>query len=493
MHVTAIDLGASSGKLSNVFYDGSKLRVSEKYRFKNEPIELGGHLYNDHDYMLCEIKKGIVSAASEDGVPTAIGLDSWGNDYALLDKHGALISKSYNYRDKRTIEAPPKPLSEARTYELTGIPSVPTNTYTQLRTDIAKMTESEIENIGSFMMFPDFLSYMLSGVINSEITVASTSALANAQTCNWDSEVIESMDLRRDIFPQIVQPGSIIGNLSDANLKTACLSNVKFIKPACHDTGSAVHTLQDIDETSIYISLGSMALMGLISDGPIINKMTFDGSFHNQALGEGKFRVQKSIQGLWILSQCVRAWQTENSAIDFGIVENVARESKTHNFYINVQDQEFSGIGNMPARIREYCAVTGQQAPQDIGELARCVYESLTIQIARTAKELDAIRGQKHRSIYVVGGGSKDRFLLSLIAEATGKTVVSTLDHASTTGNALLQLTALGEIGSAGEARELLNRSFRKEEIAVTANESWQYAEEKASKVDAMTDWRKRR
>lgn len=488
--VVVVDFGAGSGKVFDAVFDGRRVTVRERHRFANRPLAMAGHLYNNIGYLYDQAKQGILHVASLDGGKVlSVGVDSWGNDYGLLNRRGELIGMPYNYRDagtfgfERLLDRAVFPDSRAL-YEITGIPFIRTTTYAQLLVRAAAMEECEREAVAAFMMTPDLVSYFLTGVVSCEYVETSTSCLVDARRRDWSETVLATLPFRREAFPAMVAPGSYAGPLTDPDLRLPRLRDTLLCKSATHDTGSAVVSVPCPDEAFIYISCGSWSLMGIESSEPVIDDDTHRWEFHNQGIPEGRLRVQKSIPGLWLVQQCLAEWRLTDPDLSFGSLEARAAAAKPFASYINIYEPQFTLPGGMPDKVREFCAVTGQIVPVTPGEIVRCIYESLALKYMTTAAELDAIGRRRHETIYLVGGGAKDGLLASMVAGATGKRVVLGAREATALGNALVQFIAAGRIADVREARRVAMESVDCPSFLPAGRSEWEAALARSPALD---------
>lgn len=489
--VFVIDFGAGSGKVFSARFDGERLAVEERHRFPNHPLAIGERLYNNIGYLYDEAKKGVLRCVAEDDSPVlSLGLDTWGNDYGLLDRRGELMALPYNYRDTRTLghegRFPGAFASVREHYDITGIPYVRTCAYSQLLAHAEWLERSGAARVAAYLMTPDLLSYFFTGEKSCEYVQTSTSGLVEADSGEWSEKVLSTLPFARDAFPALVRPGHDAGPLRDPDLRLEALRATRLCKSATHDTGSAVMSVPDGKDDFIYISCGSWMLMGMPSPRPVLDDRTFGWEYHHQGLPDGRIRIQKGMTGLWILRECLREFRLKRPSLTFADLEAMATRAEPFKGYVDISAPPFALPGDMPGKIRAYCRLTGQSVPEDIPALVRCVYESIALKCRKTAEELDDIGGGDHAKIYLLGGGVKDRLLGSLIADATGKTVLTGSTEASALGNCLVQLVARGRIGGYGEARAVAKRSvesFRREPARTAM---WKEASERARNVERL-------
>lgn len=467
----AIDLGASSGRGIIGEFDGEKITLNEIHRFSNDPVMMPGGFYWDTLRLLFEIKTAILKASHEGGVDT-MGIDTWGVDYGYLDKSGTLLSNPYHYRDVRTSDIQDyvfnKYASKSDIYNVTGIQSMNFNTIYQIAADLRDRPWI-VENAESLLHMPDLLGYMLTGKKLTEYTIASTGALLNAETRDYARDLIAKFTIPEGIFCDIVSPGYNMGGLLPLIEEETGNTGVNVIKVASHDTASAVLSVPATDEDFLYISSGTWSLMGIESKTPVINEISEKFELTNEGGVGGTIRVLKNIMGLWIEQESRRQWTREGTKYSFDDLSRMALESKPFQCFIDPDDQLFATAGNMPKRIREYCKKTGQHVPETVGEIVRCIFESIALRYRSTAEKLEKLTGRTYPTINIVGGGTKEKMLSQFTADASHKTVCAGPVEATTLGNIAMQCIASGEIKDIWEARRIIRASFDIEEYTPNA------------------------
>ena len=457
----AIDLGASSGRGIIGKFDGEKITLEEIHRFSNDPVMLPTGFYWDTLRILFEIKTAILNASHAGGVDT-IGIDTWGVDYGYLDKNGALLSNPYNYRDVRTegiqdyVFEKYAPLSEI--YGVTGIQSLNLNSIYQIAADL-RDHPWVVENAETMLFMPDLLGYMLTGEKKTEYTIASTGAVLDAEKRDYALDLLAKFGLPEKLHCEIVQPGTELGALLPAIEEETGNTGAKVIKVASHDTASAVLAVPAEDEDFLYISSGTWSLMGIESKTPVINELSAKYNFTNEGGVFGTIRILKNIMGLWIEQESRRQWTREGTKYSFDELSEMALASKPFQCFIDPDDQLFATAGNMPRRIREYCEKTGQYVPQTVGEIVRCIFESLSLRYRWTAEKLEELTGRKYPVINIVGGGTKEEMLSQFTADASHRKVCAGPVEATALGNIAMQCIASGEIKDMWEARRIIRNS----------------------------------
>ncbi|MCR5353476.1 MAG: rhamnulokinase [Clostridiales bacterium] len=463
LKMLAIDLGASSGRGIVGKFDGNKISLEENHRFTNDPVNIGGALFWDTLKLFTEIKKAISNCVlSENKDIKSISIDTWGVDFGFLDEDGMLIGNPYNYRDPRLTQALMEEVfsvvPKEELYKVTGTQFLNFNSIYQLYS--FKKSPYVLQNAKDVLFIPDLLKYFLTGVKQTEYTIASTSQLIDAKTRSWAWDVIDKLGFDRKIFGQIVNPGESAGKLLPHVIEEVGSTDAQVIACASHDTASAVVAVPAKTDDFVYISSGTWSLMGKEIPEPITNDLSYGYNMTNEGGTEGKIRFLKNIMGLWIEQESRRQWAREGEKISFDELSNMAMASKPLACFINPSDLVFQTPGNMPERIVEYCRKTGQYVPQTKGEIVRCIFDSLAMCYRMTCEGIDEITGSKAPFINIVGGGTKEVPLCRLTSDACKRPVVTGPVEATALGNIAIQAIAAGEIKDVKQAREVIANSF---------------------------------
>lgn len=481
----AVDLGAESGRVMIGSISNDKLVLEEIHRFGNGPIEEDGSLRWDFKKLLSEIKAGISKAAKKAGNTVAgIGVDSWGVDFGLLDTDGRLIENPYHYRDSRTngmMEKAFDLLSKREIYESTGLQFMQLNSVYQLLA--MRLTNSHaLAKAKSLVFMADLVSYFLSGDIFAEYSLASTSQFMDMRTGLWSQEVLDRLSLPVDILPEVVKPGTIVGHLTPGIQKELGCGPIPVIAIGSHDTASAVAGVPAGESRWAYLSSGTWSLMGVEIPEAIINNKTFQYEFTNEGGIENTIRLLKNIMGLWLLQECRRHWQKEGTDLSYDKLIKMAEQAEPFAGFLNVDDTTFLAPGDMPNRINECLARTGQNITQDKGQLSRMILESLAFKYRHVMEAIEDITGITVEVLHIVGGGIQNKLLCQFTADATGKKVISGPIEATTSGNVLMQAKAVGQIETLSRARQIVRNSFDLKEYLPQDTELWQKQYEKTAK-----------
>src|SRR3972149_3614859 len=443
----SIDLGAESGRVTGVSYDGKKLYLNELHRFSTSPVKKNGTLYTDISKIWSEVKAGIEKGKQFN--PVSIGIDCWGVDFALLDLHDNLLSNPVHYRDNRTdgmMEKTFSIVSRKEIFRQTGIQFMPINTLYQ----VMSLVESKsplLSKANTFLTIPDLLNFWLTGRKICEFTNSTTTQMYNPLNCSWAKSLLDELRIPTHIFPEIVQPGTKLGEYEDISVFTV----------ASHDTGSAVAAVPAQGEGFVYISSGTWSLVGLEVHEPVINDSALEANITNEGGVYGTFRLLKNVMGLWILQECRRNWKSEGKDYSYKELTNLANYVQPLMSFISPNDSIFLHSGNHPQFIKDFCKKTSQPIPETEGEIVRCVLESLALAYKSVLDKLLKISGKKADVIYIIGGGSQNELLNQMTANATGLPVIAGPSEATVIGNTVVQLITLGELKDIKEARQLFS------------------------------------
>lgn len=462
----AFDLGASSGRGILGTLENGQLQLREIHRFPNGAFVQDGSLYWDFPALCRELVAGLKKAL-EITPEFSIGIDTWGVDYVLLDRSTGLPRRlPFSYRDSRCergMALVRQKVSAEDLYLETGIQEMPLNTVYQLAAHQAEHPE-DLEN-AVLLPIPDALAAYLGGSWTAEYTIASTTALLKPGTARWNMPLIRQLGLPEDIFPEIVMPGTVCGTLRQDLAEELGCGALPLIKVASHDTASAVAAVPATEDMPLYISCGTWSLLGAELSGPKVERTGFRAGFTNEGGVEGSIRFLTNIMGSWLFQEIRRDWKEKGIDRTFAEMESMARNAAADGFSIDPQDSFFLAPDNMPERIRQWCRDHGQGEIPDDGVLLRTVYNSLANIFARQIGELETLLDRRFPVIYTVGGGTRDRLLLELTANAAGKDVSAGPVEATAIGNWMMQAVSCGICTSIREGRAMIRQTFAPEII----------------------------
>ena len=450
----AIDIGASSGRHILGYIDNGRLKLEEIHRFENYITNQNGTLVWDIEHLVSEVKKGIAKCKEIGKIPCTVAIDTWGVDYVLLDESKQEILPAVSYRDSRTnrvINKVESIISAEELYLKTGIQKQNFNTIYQLYAD---KLSGRLEDAKHFLMIPAYLSYKLTGIIKNEYTNATTTGMVNADTKQWDYEIIDKLSLPKHLFGTLDTPCTVIGNFTKEMQDYAGFDSTVIFAPS-HDTASAVCACP-IDDNSVYISSGTWSLIGVESLNPIVNEKSMAANFANEGGIDYRFRFLKNYMGMWLFQNVKKNLNNEFSYDD---MMRLAMQSKRFEM-IDTNAPDFLAPENMINAIRSY--LKNESIPIEV--VINSVYHSLAQSYKNAIDEIEKLAGKTIDNVFIVGGGSKDTYLNELTAQYTGKKVVTGLSEATATGNLLSQIMYDKKI-SLAQARELVRNSFDIKEI----------------------------
>ena len=474
-HYAAVDIGASSGRVLNGWIEDGTMRYEEVYRFDNEQVRKNGHDCWNVEALFDHVLAGLRAAREKTGVaPESIGIDTWGVDFVLLDEKDNIIGDTVAYRDARTegIYAKADQLMDpAEVYAKTGIQRQPFNTIYQLLA-LKEEHPEQLEAAASFLMIPDYLAWRLTGIKANEYTNATTTGLVNAQTGDWDQDILDAFGIPARMFRKPTMPGSVLGDTTaDVSAQLGYSSTV--VLPASHDTGSAFLAVPAADDNAVYISSGTWSLLGVENPEPITSEGARKQNFTNEGGYQRRFRFLKNIMGLW-MNQSVRRevngvdyveGKTSHQAmldhkVDFDELRALCREAEPFAAYVDVDSDRFLAPDSMIDEIKAACADDAQPVPETIGQIMRTNYCSLSASYKRAIEGLTELTGHGYTSINIVGGGCQDYYLNQITADTCQLPVFAGPIEGTCIGNFIVQMIMSGDFTDLADARACVARSF---------------------------------
>jgi rhamnulokinase len=484
----AVDLGAQSGRVAVGRFDGERLSVTEVHRFPNVPVRTRGTLHWDILRLYQDVLDGLRAANREAGRVDSVAVDSWGVDFGLVDSRGRLVQNPVHYRDSRRahgMEAALERVPARELYERTGIQLMPINTVFEL----AAMAAEHDPALGAgetLLLIPDLVHYWLCGIRSSERTNATTTQCYDARAGVWASDLLDRLGVPTRILPEVVAPGTRLGRLSADVASDTRLTDAEVVAVATHDTGSAVAAVPLRRPGSAYISAGTWSLVGVEIQEPAISDATFAANLTNEGGVAGTFRLLRNVTGLWLVHECRRTWAGTGDDYSFDQLVALAKEAPPFASFIEPNDPAFADPGDMPARIRAFCAHTGQPEPVGPGAVVRCILESLALKHAQTVDLLAAVTGTPPTEIHVVGGGARNELLCRWTADAAGVPVEAGPEEATLLGNLLVQAMALDEVATVADAREIVAASVAPTTFEPQPGAAWQEARARFEEAVAL-------
>ncbi len=477
--VLAFDFGASSGRAILGIFDGEKIELQEVHRFSNDPVKINGTVYWDVQRLFFEIKQGILKAKEAGGFDS-IGIDTWGVDFGLLRKDGTLVENPVHYRDARNdgmVEKATEYMSKERMYDITGIQFMDFNTVFQLLS-LKENRPYILEEADTLLFMPDLLNYMLSGVKSTEFSIATTSQMVDLKTNNWSEEILDTFGIKKSLLTDIAPTGAVIGQLSDEICEELGVPKADIVSVAAHDTQSAITATPCEFDDFAFISCGTWSLFGTEVKEPIINEASKKLNVTNEGGYDYTTAFLKNICGLWLIQESRRQWIREGKEYSYAELEKLALECEPFKCFIDPDAPEFAPMGNLPRRVKEYCEKTGQYVPQTVGEIIRCIYESLALKYRYTFDGIKECTDKDYDRIHVMGGGTKDKLLLQMTAQSCNVNVYGGPIEATALGNVAIQLMSTGAIKDIKEARKIIAKGENLKLYEPKDNAAWEKAYE---------------
>lgn len=468
MTYLAIDFGGGSGRViaGTISSDasGKHLTMQLIHRFANRQVRLGNHVYWDFPALFEDMKTGLRKAAALGLKVDGIAIDTWGVDFGLIDRDGNLIGNPVCYRDARTSGLSNRffhDVDRSAHYAVNGTQVMDINTLFQLYS--LKQADSPMLHIADRLLFmPDLFSFFLTGVANTEYTIASTSELLDASTRNWDFALIDRLGLPRHLFCPIVMPGTVRGQLRHDIAEETGLGEVDVIAVGSHDTASAVAAVPaDTDEHPVaFLSSGTWSLFGVELSSPILTEEARVAEFTNEGGIGGRITFLQNITGLWILQRLMAEWREQGDEQQYDSLLAAAEQSHIDSI-LPVDDARFQNPTSMQQAINDYCREHALMVPATKADTTRVVLQSLAAKYAESANRLNSMLSQPIRKLHIIGGGSQNRLLNRLTEEALHIPVEAGPIEATGMGNILCQALAKGEVASVEEMRSIVKNSIK--------------------------------
>ncbi len=487
----AVDIGASSGRLLAGLFDGSKITLEEVHRFENGAVHAAGRMYWDLLALWNEVQAGLRAASIRYGDRVvSVGVDTWGVDFALLGRGDELLGNPYHYRDKRTagiFEKAFEIVSREDIFAATGLQFMEFNTLFQLLA--MKLQDSPLlDNASSMLLVPDIFHWLLTGEKVIEQTNASTTQMYNPVTGDWATDLLKRFDLPTDLAADIAKPGTNLGPLRPEIASATGIQSANVVLPGTHDTASAVMAVPATSEPSdqpdwCYISSGTWSLMGVETPNPVINDRCRELNFTNEGGVGGRTRLLKNIGGLWLVQECRRIWKEQGDEYGWQELVRRANESQPLVSLIDPDHPSFTAPEDMPAAIAAFCRQHNEPAPETVGAVIRTALESLAMRYRMVLEWLESLTGGNIATIHIVGGGTQNRLLCQMAADACNRRVVAGPVEATAIGNVMMQAVSSGDVGSITQAREIIAASFPVEEFTPQNPAIWNDAYHRFQKL----------
>lgn len=481
----ALDLGATSGRaVCGTLVDG-EFEMREIYRFPNSIFELQGKFYWNIYKLLDALKESLRVCAKENIQIDSIGIDTWGVDFGYISEDGTLLSLPRAYRDPYTDgvqEELFEKISREEIYELTGIQFMNFNSIFQLFR-ARKQNFGPVNAASHILFMPDLLSYLLTDKMIWEYTHVSTSQLLNPVTNGFEKKLFDAIDVSFDLVGEVTLPGTLIGTLSEEVQKETGIGPIPVVAVAGHDTASAVAAVPAMNKEFAYLSSGTWSLMGIETDHPIISEKSCQYNFTNEGGIEGTTRFLKNITGMWILEQCRKEWEKENRVYEYEDIIRMSEDSLPFQYLIDPDDPSFANPKSMIKAIQDYCKKTGQPVPQEDKEIIRCIFESLALKYREVINVLQDFAPFAIDCLHVIGGGSRNKLLNQMTANAIQRKVIAGPSEATAIGNCMIQAKSAGIVKDRWDMRKLIASFIPLDVFMPNNKEEWDCAYEKYNKI----------
>ena len=476
----ALDLGAESGRAIVGTLTDEGLTIEEAHRFSNGAVRVQGSLYWDPLRLYNEMKQGLGKISSQYGSDfVSMGVDTWGVDYALLDRDGHLVGNPHAYRDSRTegmLEEAFKHLSKQEIFEQTGgIQFLSINTLFQLLSMVTNQSP-QLTTANTFLMMPDLFNYWFTGSKVCEFSNATTTQFYNSLTGSWATDLLNKLGIPDAILPEVVQPGTKLGTLLPEIGDEVGLPDLSVVAPATHDTASAAAAIPATGDNFAWLSSGTWSLLGGVSDQPILSAEALAANFSSYGGPDGNCLPWKNIVGLWLVQECRRIWVQDGDELSYDEITQIAAAAKPFVAVLDPDHGSFLAPADMPVAIQQYCRDTDQSIPESKGEIVRTALEGLALRYRWVIDTLEQLLQRRPEVLHIVGGGSQNKLLCQFAADATQLPVIAGPVEATAIGNIAVQAVAAGELSSLDEARELFRSSFAVETYQPGASAPWDKA-----------------
>jgi len=484
--VAAVDLGAESGRVCSVSFDGEHLSMEIANRFLNTPGAAGGALRWNIDQLWRDISAGLGVLASGSDPIASIGVDTWGVDYGLLDANATLIDSPISYRDDRnnaSFALARQRVGVERLYAATGVQVMGINTIFGLMADV-RDDPARLAGASTLLMMPDVFHHKLSGANVSEYTAVSTTGAYDMAADRWAVELLGELGVPTHMLPEVVRPGTDVGALR-GHLATGRLSGTRIILPPGHDTASAVVGVPLTEPGGLYISSGTWSLVGVETESPVVTTESGRANLTNEGGYADTIRLLRNVMGLWILQECRRQWAGEGVEHTYPELMGLASNAVPLASFVDPDDPRFLPPGDMPRRIRDACRAQGMPVPQTVAAVVRCVLDSLALSYRAVLDGLTEAIGRRPASVNIVGGGSDNTLLSQLTADATGLPVHCGPTEGTALGNGAVQLAALGEFAGLADIRRAIANSVSIRRYEPRPDDAWPSAQERFRKLVA--------
>jgi len=464
-HYLVFDFGASNGRALVGSYNGKTISFEEVHRFDNHPVSVTGTLYWDIFSLYRELQTGLCKAVKQYDEIASLGVDTWGCDHGFIDSRGKLLSNPVNYRDERRNDMTEQVFNiipEEELFRYTGMFVISIMGIFNLYA-LSQDKASEYVHAHRFMMMPDLFHYFLTGVVTNEYANATTMILYNQKEKRWEDAIFQKLGLNKGLFSEVVLPGTKIGTVQSLVCEELEIPPIPVIVPATHDTASAEAGIPVLstEKRWAWLSMGTWCVNGMPTGAPITSRSAFQQDFGNEGDAEGKSFLAKNVNGLWVIQQCREKWIRDlGRDVPWEEIVDAAEKAPPFRAFFDTDLAMFGQVqADMPGVIAEYVKARGHSGPQNMGETARCVFESIALKVCRNFQQMQELAGENIELVHLVGGGTKNCLLCQWISDGMNLPVVAGPTETTAVGNLLMQLKGTSEISTLQEGREIAHAS----------------------------------
>ena len=461
-YCAAVDLGATSGRVILGTWNGQRLDLAEVHRFPNVLRSVGGHDYWEIGTLWHEVRTGLgkaVAALPRGAKIASVGVDTWGCDHVLVNDAGRIVFPVHAYRDQRTQPGLQRlgrtTAALERIYQATGIPNVFYNSSLQLAETVANCPA--VADLATRCLFlPDFFNFLLSGRMENEFSIASTTQLLDVHGRDWSRAALDHFHLPAQWFSTPVPSGTKLGTVRDLPE----LKGTKVIAVPGHDTASAYDAMPASPEgTDLFLSSGTWSLVGFESDQPVLGREALRARIANERTGDGFYRPLTNVIGFWLLEGVMKEFKTRpQSESERALLNAAAAALPPPRHLIDTEDPAFANPRSMRQAIDQQLRRRKATPPKDLAGYLRLICASLGVGHARAKENFERMTGRQFARILVVGGGSRNQLMCQATANAAGVPVISYNLEGTAVGNIARQLIALGEVADLRAFRRKLSR-----------------------------------
>ena len=475
----AVDLGAESGRVILGTLDQGRLTIEEMHRFPNRMRDQDGGLRWDLRHLEKEILAGLKKIGDRKIPLESVSCDSWGVDIVYLPKDGSPARDPFCYRDARNEKIFPKvveKIGREKIFSQTGLQFMPFNTLYQLAAD-AESGRAEVGQSSVFLPVADYFNHFLGGRPACEVSLASTTQFYHPEKRVWAEDLVKEVGIPTSLLPELVASGSLLGKISSKTVQATGLPATCQVVASCsHDTGASVAAVPAEGKGWAYLSSGTWSLVGVESTQPWLTPACAKAELTNEVGLDHTIRLLKNIAGLWLVQECRNDFAKQGREMDYSTITRLASEATPLVTLIDPFLSSWNAPGEMGRRIAEYAKATGQPVPSSDGAMVRACLESLAFAYRESLESIEKVTGEKIKTLHIVGGGSQNKLLNQMAADATGRTVVTGPIEGTAIGNLLIQAYGLRRLKSHQEIRQVVRTSFPIETFQPQSNPSWEEA-----------------